>query len=70
MTTISVDPDAVVTAVAAVPNPEDVTLVKNDSVVVTGLGSASCSDMVLESRSDCRNSIMFVESIEYRAPSR
>jgi hypothetical protein len=43
VTTISVAPEAVVTAVAAVPNPVDVDVVKNDSVVVTGLRSTSCS---------------------------
>ena len=70
MTTISVAPEAVVTAVAAVPKPDDVTDEKNDSVVVGGLSSASCSVKELESRSDCRNSRMLVESIEHRAPSR
>ena len=69
MTTISVAPEAVVTAVAAVPKPDDVTDEKNDSVVVGGLSSASCSVKELESRSDCRNSRMLVESIEHRAPS-
>jgi hypothetical protein len=69
VTTISVAPEAVVTAVAAVPKPVDVAVEKKDSVVATGLGSASCSVSELESRSEDRNSNMLVESMEHRAPS-
>ena len=54
MTTISVTPDAVVTAVAAVPYPAEVAAMKNDSEVVVGVGvgeSTSCSVKELESKS-------------------
>ncbi len=67
MTTISVTPAAVVTAVAAVPYPAVVAAMKNDSVVFGD--SISCSVSELESRSEGRNSKMLVESIEHRAPS-